>query len=422
MSSNGAKVDDVDGVRSISVDNVLASYDRLGIDNWSDQRLIAAVSNVIAEPREGPADSFVLHAPLELVARSRLLPLVAPMARRGARLRLLNLAAGYEASGPPLGAGSDDLSPLSREDLAAPLPALLRALDDGDLVAVDRTAQHIVGSVIDPVDLVRGLADALIARTSAAAHAPILLSYLLAGGPTSRALLPLLRPMAREIARMPAARIRWYDDALPATAAGGVTAPRLEQVLAEAPRLGVPGSAFIHPLMMQVDEGGFAAERLGPVMLESTKRGADAARSVLRIAVRSMLDDNPDHAKYGWTHCLTMPQAVLALAPHLDRPDRALAVAATHVLGFRTALGATDLDPASTLPSGGRPQWERATALASDAATRHDAHIVKYSLAVIEGSCADQEAADLYLSAGERLLEIWGAPGDDPDDTLAHQS
>src|ERR1043165_2338865 len=44
----------------------------------SDLRLVEGVADVLATPREDPADSFVLHAPLELVARTALLPFVAP--------------------------------------------------------------------------------------------------------------------------------------------------------------------------------------------------------------------------------------------------------------------------------------------------------------------------------------------------------
>ena len=57
-----------------------------------------------------------------------------------------------------------------------------------------------------------------------------------------------------------------------------------------------------------------------------------------------MLQDDPSHAPYGWSHCLTMPQATLGVASAATRPDRA--VAATYVLGFRSTLGTVTLDPA----------------------------------------------------------------------------
>ena len=57
------------------------------IDDLSDAELIAAVASVVRNPRADPADSFVLHAPLELVARAALLPRVAPGERSKARGR-----------------------------------------------------------------------------------------------------------------------------------------------------------------------------------------------------------------------------------------------------------------------------------------------------------------------------------------------
>lgn len=51
-----------------------ATYDRLGLGAWTDAQLIAAVAAVVSRPKVAPATSFVLHAPLELLARALLLP------------------------------------------------------------------------------------------------------------------------------------------------------------------------------------------------------------------------------------------------------------------------------------------------------------------------------------------------------------
>ena len=73
--------------------------------------------------------------------------------------------------------------------------------------------------------------------------------------------------------------------------------------------------------------------------------------------------------------------------------------------------------------NGGRPpspQTNRSEIeqLATNAGCRHDAHIVKYALAVIDASLADPPASGLDLQAGERLLEIWDDNGGDPADSL----
>jgi len=42
-----------------------------------DTQLIKSAARAISTPKVAPANSFVLHAPLELLARAALLPLVA---------------------------------------------------------------------------------------------------------------------------------------------------------------------------------------------------------------------------------------------------------------------------------------------------------------------------------------------------------
>ena len=127
-----------------------------------------------------------------------------------------------------------------------------------------------------------------------------------------------------------------------------------------------------------------------------------------------MLVDTPDHAPYGWSHCLTIPQAVLGIAPRLEDPDRALAVAATQVVAFRAALGRA---PLPDRPPAGLPTVDP-TELATAAATSHDAHVVKYTLACLDAAAADPAAADLYLAAARHLLDWWTATGGDPTDPL----
>jgi hypothetical protein len=70
-----------------------------------------------------------------------------------------------------------------------------------------------------------------------------------------------------------------------------------------------------------------------------------ASRAITRVAVWSMVHDDPDHAKYVWSHCLTMPQAVMYLAGSAVTARTALAVAATHVTGFRASLSNIAFEP-----------------------------------------------------------------------------
>src|SRR4051794_24010554 len=89
----------------------------------------------VSVPREAPASSFVLHAPLELMARVGLLPYLDPDARAAAVDRISRLADEYTATGPAATAPATC-------DFASPsqaAAALATAIERGDLDEVDAT-------------------------------------------------------------------------------------------------------------------------------------------------------------------------------------------------------------------------------------------------------------------------------------------
>lgn len=143
-----------------------------------------------------------------------------------------------------------------------------------------------------------------------------------------------------------------------------------------------------------------------------------------------MLQEPGEHVPYGWSHCLTMPQAVMALLGAVDARTL-VAVAATHVAGFRTALAQRPLvpgaepagEPGPDLPTaiaaGPDPAaataWALAEAephgvvaeLATRAALHPDAHHAKHALACLDAAAADPEAARLHLAAAASLAGWW---------------
>ena len=88
----------------LGADTIHDQYDRGGFDELTDAQLFDRAAAVVSIPRRHVANSFVLHAPLELMARRLLLPLVPDHVRRPARERLLWVAARYEQAGDPLAA------------------------------------------------------------------------------------------------------------------------------------------------------------------------------------------------------------------------------------------------------------------------------------------------------------------------------
>jgi hypothetical protein len=132
-----------------------------------------------------------------------------------------------------------------------------------------------------------------------------------------------------------------------------------------------------------------------------------------------------------------MPQAVIALAGHGSDPRTAIAVAATHVVGFRAALGERSLSAryhppppattdfaeaiATTQAEAAATVWHAAedaldeivTTLATRAALHHDAHLVKYTLACFDAAATDPSQRRLYLSAAASLSAWWAQFPDD---------
>ena len=390
---------------------------RMSADRWP----ISSACDVISIPKEAPANSFVLHAPLELLARALLLPLVRSSERARVEARIEWIAATYEASGDPV----QEPEPATVDSVDDAVTRFLAALGAGELDDVDRFASWL-GTHASARELQHELAEPVAASLAAAAHASILL-YLLPRVASTHAHAPLgtlLRGPARELARHPDWQLRWFEDPDPLVPTNG----DLTAALLDVPVLGPPGSDFIFPIMNQAEESGIAAKLLAGVT------GTDptaAQRDLSRIAAWSMLQEPPDYAPYGWSHCLTMPQAVIALAGHGWPSTTAVAVAATHVVGFRSALGRNALsaeyepersdtnDIAEAIDRGqddaAAHAWHApehqlddiATELATRAALHHDAHLAKYTLACFDAAEADPEHRRLYLAAAASLSSFW---------------
>src|SRR4029450_4388026 len=217
----------------------------------TDAELIAACARVIDVPKAAPPDSFLLHAPLELLARALLLERVSAEAPPRARARIGWLADKYAAEGP----GADPAS--------------------------------------DATDLD---ADDLVLSLAAAGHAPILLSL--------RPRVPAVpetfgaRLVATEVTRYPDWRLSWPG----ARRSDGIPSGDLAERLAAPRSPGDPASHFPYPTMSLTETSGLAAEVLDAPL--QGMHAEEARRILLRVAAHSMLQDNRDAAPYGWTHCL----------------------------------------------------------------------------------------------------------------------
>src|SRR5512135_3680593 len=91
----------------IDPDDVGSGYRARGFDALSDEQLFAVAARVVSIPKREPADSFVLHAPLELLARRALLQAVEPDRRTAVREQIIRVAARYERAAQPVDTSGD---------------------------------------------------------------------------------------------------------------------------------------------------------------------------------------------------------------------------------------------------------------------------------------------------------------------------
>lgn len=409
-----------------------AEYERRGLAELSDAQLVGLGAQLLSAPLDSelPASSFVLHAPLELLARARLLPQVDPRRRRAARLRLLSLVAGYEQAGEPLA------QPRGERGLGLGLgqacAELRGAIGRGELEEVDALAPQIA-SRASAEEIGQALAESVVDALGAAGHANIFLD--LARGPVAGASPGLLWPLARELAKAPG---RAMTGVL-AVRAGGA-ALEVAHALARLEPIGPSGAFGIAAMVEHAEARGAIAqllEEVGPAMADAPSA---TGRQLLRCAAQTMLQGPPDQAPYGWTHSLTLPQAALAQAQHLDDPTRAVAVAAAYVAAHWVSLASERFDPGwqperapSQAPDAREPAREPSAAaaavwwcpperlavveqaLATRASLAHDAHHVKYTLACLRAAAADPAARRLFLAAAAYLGAWWAAHPDAAD-------
>ena len=155
------------------------------------------------------------------------------------------------------------------------------------------------------------------------------------------------------------------------------------------------------------------------VLHKNCRRGVSIA--MLRCAALSMLQDTKSLAKYGWTHALTIPQAIHGISNDLAGLYLAASVAVSYRgFGTQPLQGVNDKQLAEELYEiqvvklrKRFPQHEFDTiatskaSLALLASSLRDAHLVKFTLACFDMCNIDPDFEALYLAAAGRLLRIW---------------
>lgn len=385
-------------LRDLDPSDIVDQYHRRGLDRLPDAALVDLAADIIGRPKLADPTSFILHAPLELLARTALLQHAAPGAREAARMRIAWVAATYDEAGP-----STPLPEVSPADATAAVDALSSSIRGGELAEAAALGAWL-GRHVEARRLVSLVADTVVDSLAAASHGPIFLHLLPRVAPRSEMAATMFATMTHELARHPA----WRLQPLPLP---DRTIRPLTGALASTPVIGPSGAFGIYSTMTFTESSGVFDDIVTPAVGADVDVN-DATVSLLRVATASMLLDDPDHAPYGWTHTLTIPQAMASVAPLARDPRRALATAAAHLVGFRATEGRAPLHTVD-------PSVARAGLVSElghhlpiqdviDHAVVHpDAHLAKYVLACLDATRTDPAGAAQHLAAAAHLDEWW---------------
>jgi hypothetical protein len=378
----------------------------------SDAQLIETCIDAISPPKVDKRNSFLLHAPLELLARAALLPSVRPEAREIARQRIAEIAVRYAMDGEEVVVVT--ASRLTNSDEAR--KQVIEAIGAGNRELANAALSFLLQHE-SPAGIAHFLFDLVATSYAAAGHAPILFAELHRASGRYASVGNLIRAPLRYLVGQQNATLEWAADF--------------------RVRESVDIARESESLWRAVEDHSITSELSAPQALGRYARDLSAfsfgdvksvERVLLRLAAHSMLQDEPKHAPYGWTHCLTMPLALMANAQFSSRPERAAAMAAAEVYAFRATMGIVEIDEhwkpepplhrdllAATPTQAAsiafhtsiEKRGELRCELATFAATHRDAHLAKYTLACFDASARDPDAVALYLAAAAYLGAWW---------------
>ena len=409
----------------ISPDRVAESYHSGKLEALSQAELFRAAAHIVSQPKLD-LNSFRLHAPLEIMARYNLLPLVSTADLDLARIQIVATASHYQA-------GGEGVSPPERIRIARSSDAaanLRRAVQEGDVARADALCLSLAGAG-GLQELLDAITDLTLRTLTGAAHTHIgLMLMTRMSSDVGHTALGLARAGVRSLAQAPGLNLKRVT--IHRTLKDPET--ELASILRAVPVVSPQGPGMM--AMMQATEQADLPDRLlGDALLSNADevRCESALRTACRIAALSMLEDKPEPAKYYWTHCLTLPHAAWALTRFL--PGRSFAAEAAHtaatwVMAIRASHGNGNLKPLPELErlemdltealvhspraaasvawfarQDERPRIERT--IATEAAIRNDAHLVKYAWACLDAAAQDPTHAPLFHAAAAYLCAIW---------------
>jgi len=423
-------------IGSIDPKNVVDEYKDRALGELSDAEIFDQVCPIVARPPVRGLTSFTLHAPLEMMARYGLMRLVDPSDRELARLQMVASVAVYD----------------HQVDLM-PAPARVHSFSDPNTAAGELASTFTSGDAdgmealvlsvalqFGTKSLVNLLTPLALPTLTGASHSHIGLWLLLRHAePAGVENASLLRAAVRALAADPTGQMKSFQGMSIEGTQRLKTPP--EQVCKEIldklanPAKGTLGGQSIRELVEAGEKTGNVDTLFADfIHHDLSQPQIDAAfRAVLRVSAHSMLQHDLEQAKFGWSHCLTLPQSAFGLSSVTTDRKLALAAALVWITAYRSVLSdraldlgwrpppikdASVLEALQTSPAAAAsrvwyaPDGELSAIrriLATEASIRNDTHLVKYIRACLDMGSFDPEQVRLYLAAAAHLCAVWMA-------------
>ena len=416
--------------------NVVDEYKDRALGELSDAELFDQVCSIVARPPVRGLTSFTLHAPLEVMARYGLMRLVDPSDREFARLQMVASAAAY---GHQVALMPDPARVYSFPDANTAAAELASTFTSGDADGMEALVLS-VALQFGTKSLVNLLTPLALPTLTGASHSHIGLWLLLRHAePAGVENASLLRAAARALAADPTGQMKSFQGMSIERSRRLKTPP--EEVTKEIldkladPAKGTLGGQSIRELVETGEKTGNVDTLFGDfIRHDLSQPQIDAAfRAVLRVSAHSMLQDDLEQGKFGWSHCLNLPQSAFGLSSVTTNRKPALAAALVWIVAYRSVLSdraldlgwhpqpikdASILEALQTSPAAAAsrvwhaPDGELSAIrriLATEASIRNDIHLVKYTRACLDMGAFDPEHVRLYLAAAAHLCAVWMA-------------
>lgn len=406
----------VEAIKSLPLEGFASAYLASDLVSIADSEIKDACLQIISNPVKEPK-SFTLHAPLETMARSRILDYVSPESKEMARMQMCATARLYLESEP---VDSSELISAPSKDYD--LESMKKAVDSSDIRTVNNM---LAGACKDDENILDELlARILTGSVRAAMHGDIFIGQTNRSNVHGTLKLALSQMFVRGVTldtknkEVPMAARRWETpNTKPNTLSPSEAISKAEAIISR-----IESSMYRTQMENVGSTEGIAGiiQQSWPEIPSFTQPARQIAelgevgiehmfRFITRVAAATMIKDVKKHRRYGWTHMLTLTEACVEVAQIPGLAKLAVEVALVIAASWRITMTEQELTKEDLtrvdeklLPK----EWDWQHIL-EFAAKRNDAHLVKYALACHDRAERDAESEQLFRAGAIVLVNDW---------------